>query len=534
MQSAGSVGDILDDPAVFDMVWSVFEHGAGQRAQGAGSEADLSRLIVELDLAQVHSLLKGIHRSISSESPSSVRFALLLNFKRTVLDAILKIWPLHKLHDCITILHPMECVYMILNSTFVLSAADSDAVASLFAGDFERAYTVFRYILLWINWKIHDPADYDVQIYETYFNDYSRDERKRVMSSIGSDILKYIETHPEQMMQTVVASFAEIVPLLEGDHLIIFWKFFKNFRSHEQSLMGSPYTIEDLYSKLTSKQLRRFLLYQHSMSPMMLQTPYTPAGTPSSALSVVSDIAGWETLCSEIYTYIAHCYETSTEDGDRLLGESADIFLATSVSTQASPFHQEISPADKILHFARSTAACLVAMLSSSILVTPETRPLFLRNIVLHWALFEPLRHTGFQAILDLARLHSQVVASNGANFLALHADTLQFSSLPINESLAKWIQELGETHPFTPPLSNLCKAVQEAIDAEQDMDTNLSPSTSSDPRSDPSGGAIASLLAPSLHASPVRHPLLNLKTQIHQMPSLEEVHAKRSRRAGE
>ncbi|KAH6561668.1 hypothetical protein BASA62_009663 [Batrachochytrium salamandrivorans] len=344
----GMATDILSDPAAFDMAWAVFDNGVAQLPQPE-MERSLTTLIVGLDLAQIHGLLNSIHTSLLNEATSSVRFALLLNFKRMVLDAILTIWPLEKLHGCLSTLHPMECVYMILNSTFVLSSADTDAIASLFGDNFTKAYTVFRYILLWMNWKIYDPSHYDERYYEAYFNDFSKEERKRVMSSIGSDILQYIETHPDKVLETVATSFKEIVPLLEGDHLVIFWKFFQKLQSNENSPIDDNYTLDNFYSKLSSKQIRRCLLYQHPISPNSPLTSQTDTGTPAT-FSLVTDLDGWEMLCTSIYVYIAKRYESSSDAGDQAIDGARDL-ISISFSTDSDPFHQEISLTDKIIHF---------------------------------------------------------------------------------------------------------------------------------------------------------------------------------------
>ncbi|KAK6099443.1 hypothetical protein BDV3_001222 [Batrachochytrium dendrobatidis] len=421
-------------------------------------EQTLSAIIIELDLAQIHSLLGNIHSGLLAETTGSVRFALLLNFKRMILDAILKIWPLEKLQNCLSILHPMECVYMILNSTFVLSAADTDAIASLFGNDFIMAYTVFRYILLWINWKIHDPSQHDEWYYEAYFSDFSKDERKRVMSSIGSDILRYVETHPDEMLRTVVDSFKEIVPLLEGDHLIIFWKFFQKLQSNENVPMDASYTLDNFYSKLSSQQIRRCLLFQR---PSLIHSPnmaYAIADTPFSATSpVVTDPDGWEMLCTSIHEYVGHRYEQSTALGDQTLQDAQDL-ITILFYPEADPFHQEISLMDKIVHFAPNPVKCIFSILNSSMITSQDQRTMLLRSFVLHWALFAFLRARGCRTLIDLDQANDYIVQEFGPSTLALHMDIDTYKALPILKSLAQWINELGATHPYTLPLSTLLK----------------------------------------------------------------------------
>lgn len=118
-------------------------------------------------------------------------------------------------------LHPMECIYVILNST----STDLQPHA-WFDDDLGKAYSIYEYIVRWINWKVTGDSG-DELYYETYFIDYDRQERKRIMTLIGADMLRFIETHPRvQSIEMVNESLTEIVPLLESDHLVILWKFY--------------------------------------------------------------------------------------------------------------------------------------------------------------------------------------------------------------------------------------------------------------------------------------------------------------------
>ena len=66
----------------------------------------------------------------------------------------------------------------------------ADGTKGWFTDDFGKVYSIFEYIVRWINWKI-DESSGDEYYYETYFHDYGRLERKKVMSSIGTDMLKF-------------------------------------------------------------------------------------------------------------------------------------------------------------------------------------------------------------------------------------------------------------------------------------------------------------------------------------------------------
>jgi hypothetical protein len=46
------------------------------------------------------------------------------------------------------------------------------------------------------------------------------------MHQLGLEILKYIERNP-QTTDMVAQSVAEVVPLLESEHLVLYWKFYQ-------------------------------------------------------------------------------------------------------------------------------------------------------------------------------------------------------------------------------------------------------------------------------------------------------------------
>jgi hypothetical protein len=70
-------------------------------------------------------------------------------------------------------LHPMECVYVILNSLSIVS--NEELTFAWFDDDLEKAYSIFEYIVRWINWKV--VSNGDEAYYETYFSNYGRQER---------------------------------------------------------------------------------------------------------------------------------------------------------------------------------------------------------------------------------------------------------------------------------------------------------------------------------------------------------------------
>ncbi|KAJ1341889.1 hypothetical protein BSLG_003542 [Batrachochytrium salamandrivorans] len=459
----GMATDILSDPAAFDMAWAVFDNGVAQLFGAVRSPIEFQA--------------DGVRRHFNY---LAIRKATRLFINITSYGVRL---------------------------TFVLSSADTDAIASLFGDNFTKAYTVFRYILLWMNWKIYDPSHYDERYYEAYFNDFSKEERKRVMSSIGSDILQYIETHPDKVLETVATSFKEIVPLLEGDHLVIFWKFFQKLQSNENSPIDDNYTLDNFYSKLSSKQIRRCLLYQHPISPNSPLTSQTDTGTPAT-FSLVTDLDGWEMLCTSIYVYIAKRYESSSDAGDQAIDGARDL-ISISFSTDSDPFHQEISLTDKIIHFAPNPTTCISSILNSSIVESKEQRILILRSYVLHCALFGFLRSKGCRILAQLDQLQETMTQQDENSILALHMNTSVYPQLRILESLAQWIRELGATHPFTPPLENLLKEAN----AHQYSYSSI-----------PSPPILPSSSLTNAHMSSTHHPVSKLKKSVQDCPSAEEV----------
>lgn len=105
----------------------------------------------------------------------SIKFALLLSFKRMFLDCLLKTLTTDKFKDIVPYLHPMECVYLIISS-LSLQTHDDMETSEWFTNDFGQAYNIFVYIVRWMNWKVDESVG-DEFYYETYFHDYGKMER---------------------------------------------------------------------------------------------------------------------------------------------------------------------------------------------------------------------------------------------------------------------------------------------------------------------------------------------------------------------
>ena len=427
----------MDQTALFDIAWTIFEDGHGQKPY-EDMVSSLAGLISELSASQIYSLLGRIQQTLEGESPKSVRFALLLHFKRLAIDAVIHQWPLRKLQPCLSTFHPMECVYMLLNSTFSLNSDDAEAIADLFAGNTGKAYRVFNYILLWMNWKVFDPLKCDDKFYETYFNDYSREERKRVMSGIGSQILQFIQSDPgPETLATIVESLSETVPLLEGDHLVLFWSFFAKIQQQSQTL-----TLGDLYRHLSCKQLVSVLTYRNNASYLSLGA--SPGSTTSRRYSVISDIVGWDQMCVQVLAFIASRYDQGVDTGDATVRD-ASVYLQVA-SLPANIQEHDILPIDKVIAASHSPHKCILHLLQSRLVTPGDKIQLTLRSCVLHWALFEPLRHIGTKALLHLGPL-------SDTPHLVLHSSGNK--SVCFSDSVQLWIAELGTGNVFYDCLSD-------------------------------------------------------------------------------
>ncbi|KAJ3305040.1 hypothetical protein HDV03_002122 [Kappamyces sp. JEL0829] len=309
----------LQQPTIFDLVWDVFERNQqreGFQDLAQSSSSEIGAILQEFDTNQVLQLVQQTSQLIALENKSSIHFALLLSFKRIVIDAILQIYPLASLQSLVPSLHPMECVYMILNSL------PADETPQAWLGNLGKAYSIFEYIVRWINWKV-DGEQGDECYYLTYFHDYSRDERKRVMTSVGRDMLAYLEANPtDDIVDTVVKSANEIVPLLDPDHLPLFWKFFQKVALFHKS------SLSIFFNSLSNSQ-KLSLLTQHSpsVSPQRQSSIGSAVGDAVTPIKRSLSISGKmredaAELAHSLLQEISRRYSSSTEAGDVFLGEA--------------------------------------------------------------------------------------------------------------------------------------------------------------------------------------------------------------------
>ena len=193
----------------------------------------------------------------------------------------------------------------------------ADGTKGWFTDDFGKVYSIFEYIVRWINWKI-DESSGDEYYYETYFHDYGRLERKKVMSSIGTDMLKFIIAHPKSH-ENVMNSLPEIVKLLESEHLLTFWLFMQKL---VETNSGSDFiSMEPFYDNLSGDQLRYFLLGATSDAP----TTTTRASIASSQETKKIEMDHLSDFVESLIDHIASRYTFSTRTGDAFFGQNLDI-----------------------------------------------------------------------------------------------------------------------------------------------------------------------------------------------------------------
>ncbi len=67
-------------------------------------------LLSQLNKNQIQNMLDTLQSSLLAEHPSSIPFALLLDFKCKIIDCLLMNWPLEEFRGLLYLFHPMECV----------------------------------------------------------------------------------------------------------------------------------------------------------------------------------------------------------------------------------------------------------------------------------------------------------------------------------------------------------------------------------------------------------------------------------------
>ncbi|KAJ3271210.1 hypothetical protein HK104_004725 [Borealophlyctis nickersoniae] len=374
----------------------------------------LLNIVKSLDENQVNALMRRVHLVLQTEKPSnltlkdhpntmssSVTFALLLHFKKVIIDCIIQHRPLDKLQNIVSFFHPMECIYMIIHSTFVLASPETDGIESLFGSNVLQAYEVYKYIVMWLAWKVEDPIHNDERYFQTYFNDYTKDERKRVLRSFAPDILEYIARQPTDILPVVVSSFADLVPLLDDAQLGTFWTFVSSF-GHD----ADSNHMQQFFAHVSKKQMRELLSY-----------PLTPLKRKDPAL---------QSLVEAAHSRLA--VMTGSADCTALLGEFKDILLRNVITSASSIANasdvtailSQPSPLMELLDHAADRGAVLISLIQSRLLDAEERRAC-LRTCIMRWALHDVKREEGLQALTEVERL--QPTIANGSALFAVHDD---------------------------------------------------------------------------------------------------------------
>jgi hypothetical protein len=161
---------MMQHSQIYNMIWSLFETNEICQEPESGQ---INMMLSELNEWQIKQLINEICEAIHNEPNDSINFALLLSFKKSCLDCIIQHWSLDQFQLLVPDLHPMECVYVILNSISISS--NEELTFQWFDDDFVKAFSIFEYIVRWINWKV--ASNGDEAYYETYFATYGRQER---------------------------------------------------------------------------------------------------------------------------------------------------------------------------------------------------------------------------------------------------------------------------------------------------------------------------------------------------------------------
>ncbi|KAJ3033085.1 hypothetical protein HK097_004975, partial [Rhizophlyctis rosea] len=168
----------------------------------------------------------------------------------------------------------MYQIDIIVHATFVVASPEEDGISALFGDNPHMAYEVYKYIVLWLNWKVEDPRHNDERYFAEYFSDYSKDERKRVLRSFAPDLLDFVATPSptttttplsDALQYLIYTTIPEIAPLLDDLQLSSYWTFLEKL---SKCTPGDPLTptstttptTTHFLTHLTDTQLSRIIL----------------------------------------------------------------------------------------------------------------------------------------------------------------------------------------------------------------------------------------------------------------------------------
>lgn len=335
---------------IFELVWNLFEET---------DKEDFQKTLKDLDFEAIGNLLKITAELIENESHNSIKFALLLSFKKGILDFAISAFPLLKMKPFLVVFYLIYRNSCILWNVFVYCCLTLDMILNTLptdddeenwlADDLEKAYSIFEYLVKWINWKIVENGD--LEYYETYFQDYNSIERyggyngrKRVMSSIGGDMLAFIARKAKtKSICLVMDSLTEIIPLLNVDHFVVFWLFYQKIEGPISPLMDS-----------TTSEQRYFFLLNYEYPTVV--TPVTPgrlsfSGSPNTIKMDLEE--NWKLVSEAFCVELGRRFKISAQEGDQFLPKSCSI--SDDLYEVTWKFHKyainELSVIVRVLHF---------------------------------------------------------------------------------------------------------------------------------------------------------------------------------------
>ncbi|KAJ3275722.1 hypothetical protein HDV01_007189 [Terramyces sp. JEL0728] len=179
-------------------------------------------LIQQLDIPDIALLLSQLQAQIKQEK-SEIQLALLLNFKKLVLDVVTSNYPLSKLSSIVDYLHPMECVYMILNSIMSEDLQE-------FLIHKQQIYTIFGYICRWKQYKVTDFGD--ELYYET--NGFTKAGTKEIVPYLDYDQLELFYSITKKEFWNYLSK--QNIELLLKDDTVLSKKFYDYLKTDSSCL----------------------------------------------------------------------------------------------------------------------------------------------------------------------------------------------------------------------------------------------------------------------------------------------------------
>ena len=233
------------------------------------------------------------------------------------------------------------------------------------------------------------------------------------MAFIGEDILRYVGNHPPVYDQ-VVKSFKEIVPLLDGDHLVIYWNFISTLQvectycikirifKFSLAMVDANHHIHQFYFSLSPKQIQSFLLWQFNVLSPSLQSPFTP----TQQTSVVNYVE-WESMAISLISFIGNAYAQDVDMAQKFMCASKSLLTMGYVSIinnlEEVDFTSDdfvIPPLVRLVHHSSFPNESFIGILSTfKDLNLCQTA---LKAVLVHYALFKHMQQKGLTTLSNL------------------------------------------------------------------------------------------------------------------------------------